>query len=97
MWYRKAMDLNDLNREFPEEREQVIDFMEEEKGKEDVENLFQKVRSGEEYTSPSGAIRVNPRIEIPPIRNQDIDGTFNLIENSHLKKKMQSKITMSKQ
>jgi uncharacterized protein (UPF0210 family) len=79
MWYRKAMDLNDLNREFPEEREQVIDFMEEEKGKEDVENLFQKVRSGEEYTSPSGAIRVNPRIEIPPMRNQDIDGTFNLI------------------
>jgi len=42
MWYRKAMDLNDLNREFPEEREQVIDFMEEEKGKEDVENLSKK-------------------------------------------------------
>ena len=50
--------------------------MEEEKGLEDVENLFQKVRSGEEYTSPSGAIRVNPRIEIPPIRNEDIDGSF---------------------
>lgn len=63
MWYRKAYDLNDLNREFPSEQNQVIDFMEEEKGKEDVENLFQKVRSGEEYISPSGAIRVNPRIE----------------------------------
>lgn len=76
MWYRKAMDLNDLNRQFPAEREQVIDFIEEEKGLQDVENLFEKVRSGEEYTSPSGAIRVNPKIEIPPIRNEDIDGTF---------------------
>ena len=62
MWYRKAMDLNDLNRQFPAEREQVIDFIEEEKGLQDVENLFEKVRSGEEYTSPSGAIRVNPKI-----------------------------------
>jgi hypothetical protein len=44
MWYKKAMDLNDLNREFPAEREQVIDFIEEEKGLQDVENLFEKVR-----------------------------------------------------
>ena len=69
MWYKKAMDLNDLNRQFPAEREQVIDFVEEEKGLQDVENWFEKVRSGEEYTSNSGAIRVNPKIEIPKIRN----------------------------
>ncbi len=58
MWYKKAMDLNDLNREFALEREDVIDAVEEENTKQNVEDLFEKVRSGEEYTSPSGAIKV---------------------------------------
>jgi hypothetical protein len=77
MWYKKAMDLNDLNREFALERENVIDAVEEENTKQDVEDLFEKVRSGEQYTSPSGAIKVNHPVEIPPMRNQDIDGSFN--------------------
>lgn len=77
MWYKKAMDLNDLNKDFALERENVIDAVEEENTKQDVEDLFEKVRSGQEYTSQSGAIIVNHPVEIPPMRNEDIDGTFN--------------------
>ena len=76
MWYRKAMDLNQLNLQFPEEREQVIEKVEDENIEKSVGGLFDKMKAGEEYTSPSGAIKVNPRIEIPPIRNEDIDGSF---------------------
>jgi len=51
MWYRKAMDLNDLNKDFALERENVIDAVEEENTKQNVEDLFSKVRAGEQYTS----------------------------------------------
>ena len=76
MWYKKAMDLNDLNRDYALERENVIDAVEEENTKQNVEDLFEKVRSGEEYTSPSGAIRVmQPRVEAP-FEDEEVDGRF---------------------
>jgi hypothetical protein len=54
MWYRKAMDLSDLNREFAIEKENAVEDYDEQAMKEGVEDLFAKVRAGEEYTSPSG-------------------------------------------
>ena len=76
MWYKKAMDLNDLNREFALERENVIDAVEEENTKQNVEDLFEKVRSGEEYTSPSGAIKVMQPREVAPFTDEEVDGRF---------------------
>ena len=42
----------------------------------DVEDLFGKVRAGEEYTSPSGAIKVMPPREEPPFTDEEVDGRF---------------------
>ena len=76
MWYRKAMDLNDLNKDFALERENVIDAVEEENTKQNVEDLFSKVRAGEQYTSSSGAIKVMPPREEPPFTDEEVDGKF---------------------
>jgi hypothetical protein len=76
MWYRKAMDLNDLNREFALEKENAVDDYDEQAMKEGVEDLFEKVRSGEEYTSPSGAIKVMQPREVAPFTDEEVDGRF---------------------
>jgi hypothetical protein len=76
MWYRKAMDLNDLNREFALEKENAVEDYDEQTMKEGVEDLFEKVRSGEEYTSPSGAIKVMSPREEAPFTDPDVDGIF---------------------
>lgn len=76
MWYRKAMDLNDLNREFALEKENAVEDYDEQAMKEGVEDLMQKVRSGEEYTSPSGAIKVMPPREEAPFTDEEVDGKF---------------------
>ena len=76
MWYRKAMDLNDLNREFSIEKENAVEDYDEQAMKEGVEDLFEKVRAGEEYTSPSGAIKVMPPREEPPFTDEEVDGKF---------------------
>ena len=77
MWYRKALDLSELNKQFPEERENVIDAVEEENLKQNVEDLMHKVRSGESWQSDSGAIKIEgePRIE-PPFTDEEVDGRF---------------------
>jgi hypothetical protein len=81
MWYKKALDLNDLNKEFALEKENAVEDYDEQAMKEDVEDLFQKVRSGEEYTSPSGAIKLlPPRIE-PPFTDEEVDGKFDSESN----------------
>ena len=76
MWYRKAIDLNDLNREFAIEKENAVEDYDEQAMKEGVEDLFAKVRGGEEYTSPSGAIKVIPPREEPPFTDEEVDGRF---------------------
>jgi hypothetical protein len=76
MWYRKAMDLSDLNREFAIEKENAVEDYDEQAMKEGVEDLFAKVREGEEYTSPSGAIKVMPPREEPPFTDEEVDGRF---------------------
>ena len=76
MWYKKAMDLNDLNREFALEKENAVDDYDEQAMKEGVEDLFDKVRSGQEYTSPSGAIKVMQPREEPPFTDEEVDGKF---------------------
>ncbi len=76
MWYRKAMDLNDLNREFAIEKENAVEDYDEQTMKEGVEDLFEKVRSGEEYTSPSGAIKVMQPREVAPFTDEEVDGRF---------------------
>jgi hypothetical protein len=76
MWYRKAMDLNDLNREFALEKENAVDDYDEQAMKEGVEDIFEKVRSGEEYTSPSGAIKVMQPREVAPFTDEEVDGRF---------------------
>ena len=76
MWYRKAMDLKDLNREFAIEKENAVEDYDEQAMKEGVEDLFAKVRGGEEYTSPSGAIKVMPPREEPPFTDEEVDGRF---------------------
>jgi hypothetical protein len=76
MWYRKAMDLNDLNREFALEKENAVEDYDEQTMKEGVEDLFEKVRSGEEYTSPSGAIKVMQPREVAPFTDEEVDGRF---------------------
>ncbi len=40
MWYRKAMDLSDLNREFAIEKENAVEDYDEQAMKEGVEDLF---------------------------------------------------------
>ena len=42
MWYRKAMDLNDLNREFALEKDNAVEDYDEQTMKEGVEDLFEK-------------------------------------------------------
>lgn len=76
MWYKKAMDLNDLNREFALEKENAVEDYDEQTMKEGVEDLFEKVRSGEEYTSPSGAIKVMQPREEAPFTDEEVDGRF---------------------
>jgi hypothetical protein len=76
MWYRKAMDLSDLNREFAIEKENAVEDYDEQAMKEGVEDLFAKVRAGEEYTSPSGAIKLMPPREEPPFTDEEVDGRF---------------------
>jgi len=76
MWYKKAMDLNDLNREFALEKENAVDDYDEQSMTEGVEDLFSKVRAGEEYTSPSGAIKVMQPREEPPFTDEEVDGKF---------------------
>ena len=76
MWYRKAMDLNDLNRQFALEKENAVDDYDEQAMKEGVEDIFEKVRSGEEYTSPSGAIKVMQPREVAPFTDEEVDGRF---------------------
>jgi hypothetical protein len=76
MWYKKAMDLNDLNKEFAIEKENAVEDYDEQAMKEGVEDLFSKVRAGEQYTSPSGAIRVMPPREEAPFTDEEVDGKF---------------------
>jgi hypothetical protein len=70
------MDLSDLNREFAIEKENAVEDYDEQAMKEGVEDLFAKVRGGEEYTSPSGAIKVMPPREEPPFTDEEVDGRF---------------------
>lgn len=70
------MDLKDLNREFAIEKENAVEDYDEQAMKEGVEDLFAKVRGGEEYTSPSGAIKVMPPREEPPFTDEEVDGRF---------------------
>jgi hypothetical protein len=76
MWFKKALDLNDLNKEFSEERDEAISDYEVAKTDENVNDLIDNMLSGNSWTSESGAIKVNPSIEMPPIRNEDLDATF---------------------
>lgn len=78
MWFKKALDLNDLNKEFSDERDEAISDYEVAKTDENVNELLDNLMSGNSMTSESGAIRVNPTIEIPPIRNKDLDATFSV-------------------
>lgn len=79
MWYRKAMDLNDLNEKFSNERNLAISDYEMAKTDESVNQLLDNLTSGNSYTSESGAIRVNPTIDTPPIRDKDLDATFSIM------------------
>ena len=77
MWYRKALDLKELNEQFPEERDQAIETHEDALTEEQVQNILDKMNSGESWQSDSGAIKVNggPRIE-PPFTDEEVDGRF---------------------
>jgi len=77
MWYRKALDLKELNEQFPEERDQAIEAHEDALTEEQVQNILDKMNSGESWESDSGAIKVegSPRIE-PPFTDEEVDGRF---------------------
>lgn len=70
------MDLSDLNREFAIEKEKAIEDYDEQSLQEGVEDIFDKVKAGESYTSPSGAIKVMPPREEPPFTDEEVDGRF---------------------
>ena len=63
MWYRKAYDLRELALQNPKLKSDVAGEFDNQVSQEAADDLLTKLESGEEYTSPSGAIRVNPRIE----------------------------------
>lgn len=63
MWYRKAYDLRELALQNPKLKSDVAGEFDDQMSQEAAESLLERLETGEEYTSPSGAIRVNPRIE----------------------------------
>ena len=78
MWYRKALDLKKLNEQFPEERDQAIEAHEDALTEEKVQNILDKMNSGETSQSDSGAIKVDvqPRVE-PLFSKEEMKGDFN--------------------
>jgi hypothetical protein len=78
MWYRKAMDLNDLNEKFKGEQLNVASDYDELETIESVEDLMARVRGGETWQSDSGAIKVEgePRVE-PSFSEKEMKGDFN--------------------
>lgn len=78
MWYKKALDLNELNREFKEEQETAIEDWDDAMAEEKSENIKNQIFTGESYTSPAGTIRVNP--DLPKDDNKytidEIDSNF---------------------
>lgn len=69
MWYRKAIDLNELKKLFPEESEEAIDEFK-------VRDIKDKQIKGEEWTSPSGAISVRENPKFEPFTEEEIVSDF---------------------
>jgi len=78
MWYRKALDLNELNEKFKNEQLNVAGDYDVMKTIESVEDLMARVRGGETWQSDSGAINVEgePRVE-PTFSEAEMIGDFN--------------------
>ena len=69
MWYRKAIDLSDLKKMFPEEAQEASEEFQ-------TDEILDKFQKGEEYTSPSGAISVRESPEEQPFQKHELDATF---------------------
>lgn len=73
MWYRKAIDLSELKRQFPEEaKEATEEFQDQNK----ADDIFKAFESGEEYKSPSGAISVKEAPEFEEFTLEELDSNF---------------------
>jgi hypothetical protein len=73
MWYRKAIDLNELKKMFPEEAEEVS-------GEFEASDLIEKLSKGEEWTSPSGAISVRENPKFEPFTKEEIISDFDFYD-----------------
>ncbi len=58
MWYRKALDLNELNKEYSEEHNKAINKYEDILENITIEDIFRAMDAGEEWSSDSGAIKI---------------------------------------
>ena len=69
MWYRKAIDLNELKKMYPEEAEEAS-------GEFAASDLIEKLNKGEEWTSPSGAIKVRKNPKFEKFTKEEINSYF---------------------
>jgi hypothetical protein len=75
MWYRKAIDLSDLKKMFPEEAQEASEEFQ-------TDEILDKFQKGEEYTSPSGAISVRESPEEQPFQKNELDATFKFYDTA---------------
>jgi hypothetical protein len=77
MWYRKALDLNELNKEYSEEHNKAINKYEDILENITIEDIFRAMDAGEEWSSDSGAIKVNQPQGQTELAVHEVDGDFN--------------------